>query len=185
MTTDYAGNFVYEGGNLQFLNHSEGYIEPDGSGGYDYIQAAQDGTNQISNLLDGNYYQAGLIGGYNSAQGTLDLAITAGTFGLGRGMVSINPFGLRGGYGVFGRQGLNIGGYKIEALYANPSAGSRFGTIFSLRQMKQGGAIFRWDYGPLHKGGNGLHSTIRFYMFNKKIGSSAQRTWYPPYYKLK
>ncbi|RKN75916.1 RHS repeat domain-containing protein [Ulvibacterium marinum] len=47
MTTDYAGNFVYEGGNLQFLNHPEGYIEPDGSGGYDYIYQYKDHLGNI------------------------------------------------------------------------------------------------------------------------------------------
>ncbi|WP_282160411.1 RHS repeat domain-containing protein [Ulvibacterium marinum] len=47
MTTDYTGNFVYEGGNLQFLNHPEGYIEPDGSGGYDYIYQCKDHLGNI------------------------------------------------------------------------------------------------------------------------------------------
>jgi RHS repeat-associated protein len=47
VTTDYAGNFVYEGGNLQFLNHAEGYIEPDGSGGYDYIYQCKDHLGNI------------------------------------------------------------------------------------------------------------------------------------------
>ncbi|MEP3445575.1 MAG: RHS repeat-associated core domain-containing protein, partial [Flavobacteriaceae bacterium] len=36
-TTDYAGSFVYENGNLAQFGQPEGYIEPDGSGGYDYF----------------------------------------------------------------------------------------------------------------------------------------------------
>src|SRR5690606_22156297 len=39
--TLYAGNFIYEGaiGNaqLQFFPHTEGYVTPDGQGGYDYV----------------------------------------------------------------------------------------------------------------------------------------------------
>src|SRR5690606_20054111 len=34
--TDYDGNYVYENGNLKQITHPEGYIEPDGQGGYDY-----------------------------------------------------------------------------------------------------------------------------------------------------
>jgi len=41
-TTDYIGNFVYEGGNLKQISHTEGYIEPDGSGGYDYVYYIKD-----------------------------------------------------------------------------------------------------------------------------------------------
>ncbi|MEX0290743.1 MAG: RHS repeat domain-containing protein [Flavobacteriaceae bacterium] len=47
MTTEYAGNYVYEGGSLQFFNQSEGYIEPDGSGGYDYIYQHKDHLGNI------------------------------------------------------------------------------------------------------------------------------------------
>ncbi|NQX86046.1 MAG: hypothetical protein HRT67_09095 [Flavobacteriaceae bacterium] len=77
--------------------------------------------------------------------------------------IKINPFGLRGGYGVFGKNGRKIGNYRIDMLYANPKAGLNAGTIFSLKQNKLGEALFRLDYGALHKGGTGLHSTIRFY----------------------
>src|SRR5690606_21665203 len=39
--TLYVGNHIYEGpvGNsqLQFFGHPEGYVAPDGSGGYDYV----------------------------------------------------------------------------------------------------------------------------------------------------
>ncbi|WP_425236796.1 DUF6443 domain-containing protein [Ulvibacterium sp.] len=36
-STEYAGNYIYEGGNLVQFFHLEGYVEPDGSGGYSYI----------------------------------------------------------------------------------------------------------------------------------------------------
>ena len=93
----------------------------------------------------------------------------------------MNPFGLRDGYGVFGKKGLKIGNYKIEALYSNRGAG---GTIFSAKQMKPGGALWRWDYVPLHGSTKmGLHSSVRFYWNGVKYGSTAQRTWYPSSFK--
>ncbi|MEX0274000.1 MAG: RHS repeat domain-containing protein, partial [Flavobacteriaceae bacterium] len=49
--TEYSGNFIYNGlaGNtsLQFFNQSEGYIEPDGSGGYDYVYQHKDHLGNI------------------------------------------------------------------------------------------------------------------------------------------
>ena len=45
--TDYAGNFIYENSNLQFFSHPEGYIEPDGTGGYDYIYQYKDHLGNI------------------------------------------------------------------------------------------------------------------------------------------
>lgn len=83
-TTDYAGNYVYENGNLRQFSHSEGYVEPDGSGGYTYVYNYKD---QVQNVrlsyadLDGNgsinpsteilhersYYPFGLLHkGYNN-----------------------------------------------------------------------------------------------------------------------
>jgi RHS repeat-associated protein len=89
----------------------------------------------------------------------------------------INIFGLRDGYGVFGKKGLSIGNYKVEALYASKGAG---GTLFSVKQMKKSGALWRLDFGPLHGSGKmGLHSTVRFYFGGIKYGSTAQRIWYP------
>lgn len=94
-------------------------------------------------------------------------------------MGAINYFGSRGGYGLFGKKGLKIGNYKMELMYSNPSAGFGSGTIFSLKQMKNGGTLFRLDYGILHNTSNmGLHSTIRFYWGGVKYGNTAQRTWY-------
>ena len=93
-------------------------------------------------------------------------------------------FALRGGYGVFGEQGLKIGNYKVEAMYANPAAGSGAGTILSIKQLKAGGALFRWDYGLVHGTQEmAMHSTIRFYWNGVKYGNSAQRTWYPSMWK--
>ena len=47
VTTDYAGNYVYENIILQFFNHPEGYIEPDGTGGYDYVFQYKDHLGNI------------------------------------------------------------------------------------------------------------------------------------------
>ncbi len=52
--TEYCGNYVYEQLNsntatstLQFFNTAEGYVEPDGSGGYDYIFQCKDHLGNI------------------------------------------------------------------------------------------------------------------------------------------
>ena len=45
--TDYAGNYIYEGSTLQFFSQPEGYIEPDGIGGYDYIYQYKDHLGNI------------------------------------------------------------------------------------------------------------------------------------------
>ncbi|MEK6153146.1 RHS repeat-associated core domain-containing protein [Flavobacteriaceae bacterium 3-367] len=79
-----AGNYIYEGSALQFFNHAEGYIEPDGSGGYDYIFQYKDhlgnirlayhnsGTPSSPTLQireENNYYPFGLKHkGYNGGQ---------------------------------------------------------------------------------------------------------------------
>ncbi|NAS12904.1 RHS repeat domain-containing protein [Poritiphilus flavus] len=47
VTTDYAGNYIYENSTLQFFNHAEGYVEPGGSGGYDYIYHYKDHLGNI------------------------------------------------------------------------------------------------------------------------------------------
>jgi len=51
-TTRYAGNFIYKevdalGEELQFFSQSEGYVEPDGSGGFDYIYQYKDHLGNI------------------------------------------------------------------------------------------------------------------------------------------
>ncbi|WP_422080337.1 DUF6443 domain-containing protein [Ulvibacterium sp.] len=84
-TTDYVGNFVYENDNLKQFDHPEGYIEPDGSGGYVYVYRYLDiwGDTRITYaddvVVDGsidpateirreqNYYPGGLEHkGYNT-----------------------------------------------------------------------------------------------------------------------
>ncbi|NAS12900.1 RHS repeat-associated core domain-containing protein [Poritiphilus flavus] len=82
MTTDYAGNYIYENSTLQFFNHSEGYITPNGLGGYDYVyrfkdhldntrlsytDANNDGNIATSEIIkETNYYPFGLSHkGYN------------------------------------------------------------------------------------------------------------------------
>lgn len=45
--TLYANGYIYEGTALQFFPHPEGYITPDGSGGYDYVYQYKDLTNNV------------------------------------------------------------------------------------------------------------------------------------------
>lgn len=86
--TEYCGNYIYEriGTNpveLKFFSHPEGYIEPDGNGGYDYVYQYKDhlgnirlsysddngdGSVGISEIREeNNYYPFGLKHkGYNN-----------------------------------------------------------------------------------------------------------------------
>ncbi|AZQ57275.1 hypothetical protein EJ994_17345 [Maribacter sp. MJ134] len=80
--TLYANGYVYEGGvgnaQLQFFNHPEGYVTPDGQGGYDYVynytdhlgsvrlsytDADNDGNIDPANEIieENNYYPFGLL----------------------------------------------------------------------------------------------------------------------------
>ncbi len=80
VVTDYAGNYVYENGSLQFFSHPEGYVTPDGTGGYTYVYQYKDHLGNIrlsytddpSNpgtptiIEENNYYPfGGLHQGYN------------------------------------------------------------------------------------------------------------------------
>ncbi|WP_298547118.1 DUF6443 domain-containing protein [uncultured Aquimarina sp.] len=47
ITTEYAGNFIYENGQLKFFNHAEGYIEPNGEGEFDYVYQYKDHLGNI------------------------------------------------------------------------------------------------------------------------------------------
>ncbi len=84
-TTDYAGNYVYENGNLQYFNHAEGYVSPDGSS-FKYIYQYKDhlgnirlsyqdvngdGSIATSEIIEeNNYYPFGLKHkGYNTNVG--------------------------------------------------------------------------------------------------------------------
>jgi len=81
-TTDYAGNYVYENGQLQFFNHPEGYVTESGST-YSYVYQYRDdlgsvrfsysdsdgnGTITQSEIIEEkNYYPFGMLhSGYNS-----------------------------------------------------------------------------------------------------------------------
>lgn len=83
-TTEYAGGFVYENSALKQISHSEGYLEPNGSGGYQYVYQLKDiwrntrityaddnndGTITTSEIRrEQNYYPFGLEHkGYNGA----------------------------------------------------------------------------------------------------------------------
>lgn len=81
--TEYANGYIYENNNLQFFAHPEGYVTPDGSGGYDYVynykdhlgnvrlsytDANDDGSIDPANEIveESNYYPFGLTHkGYN------------------------------------------------------------------------------------------------------------------------
>ena len=87
-TTEYAGNYIYEkttvGEQLKFFNQPEGYVEPDGSGGFDYVYQYKDHLGNVrltysdadlngsidpntEILSENNYYPGGLLHkGYNN-----------------------------------------------------------------------------------------------------------------------
>ena len=82
-TTEYAGSYVYENSSLKFVNHAEGYMEPDGGGGYSYVYQYKDhlgnvrlsysdsngdGVVDVNEIVEeSNYYPFGLKHkGYNS-----------------------------------------------------------------------------------------------------------------------
>ena len=61
-TTEYAGNYIYKDNVLQYFNHPEGYVEPDGSGsgGYDYVYQYKDHLGNIRlsyKDVNGNYQE--------------------------------------------------------------------------------------------------------------------------------
>ena len=78
ITTEYAGNYVYKNGNLEFFNHPEGYIEKEAYG-YKYIYQFKDhldnvrlsytknDSNNLEIIEERNYYPFGLEHkGYNN-----------------------------------------------------------------------------------------------------------------------
>ncbi len=92
--TKYAGNYIYEEAagieELKFFNQPEGYVEPDGNGGFEYIYQYKDhlgnirlsytdenqnNTNPVSLTIveENNYYPFGLKHkGYNNVQNGRD-----------------------------------------------------------------------------------------------------------------
>lgn len=47
LQVDYAGGYVYNNGVLQFFPHPEGYVTPDGTGGYDYVYQYKDHLGNV------------------------------------------------------------------------------------------------------------------------------------------
>ncbi len=47
ITTEYAGNYIYKNGSLEFFNHAEGYIEPTVDGNFDYVYQYKDHLGNI------------------------------------------------------------------------------------------------------------------------------------------
>jgi RHS repeat-associated protein len=77
-TTDYAGGFIYEGIDLKFFSHPEGYVAKN-SGNFDYIYQYKDHLGNVrlsydKNLkivVENNYYPFGLLQkGYNNIPNT-------------------------------------------------------------------------------------------------------------------
>ncbi|WP_109437142.1 DUF6443 domain-containing protein [Aquimarina sp. AU119] len=80
--TEYAGNYIYKNGNLEFFNHPEGYAEPNNSNGFDYVYQFKDhlgnirlsykdvsttSTPQLEIQEEKNYYPFGMThSGYNT-----------------------------------------------------------------------------------------------------------------------
>jgi RHS repeat-associated protein len=118
---------------------------------------------------------------------TMNVLYTAASvYGIGRAVFSGvigrggSIFGARGGHGLLGEEGFKVGGYRIDLMYSNPAGGKGGGTLLSIKQMKPGGATWRWDYGTIHGTKEmRLHSTVRFYWNGTKYGSTTQRKWYP------
>jgi|GEM_PF-6303047 len=122
-----------------------------------------------NNVRNASAYDVGYFIGYNGAQITTTAVLTEGGGALLNGVKSINPFGARGGYGLFGKNGLKINGYKLESMYGDGNGG---GTILSIKQMKKEGASIRLDYGKHNSSENYFHIHSRFYLGDTKIGST-------------
>lgn len=76
---------------------------------------------------------------------------------------------IRGGYGVFGKNGLNFRNYKIEAMYQHKGK-LKGGTIFSIKESSKGGNLFRIDY---HRHNDLLfHYHYRYIHNGKQYGSA-------------
>lgn len=135
-----------------------------------YLAATSD--NGISPYYDGlNSYLGSDYGPWSDGVWS-GLGLFTASLG---GVASLRPtsqlFSMNNGYGLFGKSGLKIGNYTINALYANPNAGG--GTYFSIKQLKNSGNLFRMDYGMMHSSGKmSIHATFRFNTILGKLGSS-------------
>ncbi|MCL6294916.1 DUF6443 domain-containing protein [Jejuia spongiicola] len=66
-TTEYAGNYVYEGGSLKFFNHPEGYVDVNGSS-YSYVYQYKDhlGNVRLSYKSDSSVTPVNVDDDFNS-----------------------------------------------------------------------------------------------------------------------
>lgn len=146
------------------------------------------GTISSANMLIGAYDVSQNIPNYDSndyafgagfaTEKLAEYYLTKGT--LSKVDLAVN-FKLNNGYGLFGEKGLNVFGYKIEALYGNKTSAG--GTILSVKQPKAGGNMVRWDYGPAHAPATGMsyHLSFRFNVGSGTYGSSAQYPFGAPF----
>jgi hypothetical protein len=175
-----------------------GWLSEDSNLGSDLWNSVSDTYLGVASLLDGNTYlnlyenqkaywssstedkaKADALAINNTVEGA---ATTAPLAYAGGALISakknVNVFN---GFGIFGENGLNIKGYRIDALHENGSSGG--GTYLSIKQNKRGGNMIRWDKGNPHinssTGRN--HSTFRFNAFGNVYGSSAQRPVMAPF----
>ncbi len=89
ITTEYAGKYVYENSSLKQISHPEGYLESNGSGGYQYVYQLKDiwGNTRITYADDNN----------NGSVSTSEI----------RREQNYYPFGLQ-------HKGYNIGSYGVK-----------------------------------------------------------------------
>ncbi|WP_280790427.1 DUF6443 domain-containing protein [Pedobacter petrophilus] len=174
-----------------------GWLSEDSNLGSDLWNSASNTYWGVASLLDGNTYvdfyenqkaywssspedkaKADAVAINNMVEGaatTAPLAYAGG--GLLSAKKNVNVFN---GYGVFGKNGLNVGEYRIDALHENGKGGG--GTYLSIKQNKQGGNMVRWDKGRSHNSTTTTnHSTFRFNAFGNVYGSSAQRPVTAPF----
>ncbi|MBE0388785.1 hypothetical protein PLUTE_a5306 [Pseudoalteromonas luteoviolacea DSM 6061] len=166
-------------------SHASGEYATDNGGQIKYLQSSDVAGVQSLTDSEGNSYYV------NSETGVAELVFEAGNgaansvclecFIFGGGTINAirNGRHLFFGAGLFGKNGLRVGNIRIDALYQNGSGVG--GTLISIK----GSYIrIRFDYGRLHKGGVGWHSTIRVRYGNWQFGNTRQRTWYPPFKRI-
>lgn len=125
--TDYAGNYIYENSLLRQFSHSQGYVEPDGSGGYDYIYNYLDHLGTVR-LSYSDFNGDGII------DNTLELVQETNTYPFGLKHVGYNQVqnGTESSYQTYLGQELNkdLGLNWLVFRYRNynPEIGRFFGS---------------------------------------------------------
>lgn len=94
---------------------------------------------------------------------------------------SFDLLSFNSGNGPLGKDGLKLGNYRFDLLYRNPASGIGHGTLISIKEMRPSGNFLRWDFGTLHQGGVGWHSSFRFSILGRTYGSTAQRSVFAPF----